>query len=250
MKVHIKEMIEIDADGLASLHDMDKNHSKFQHRFMEMLNDEKTWISPAHACLDAHLFALLCSIASTNVENFFIEAGANNGLRQSNTLVFEQIFGWKGLLVEPVTYNYEKCRIYRKKETKCVHGCLSFYDGEIEGCFDDLVQSLRKEQDHGLGTGCTDNHIKQHPKLVKTVPCFTYESICSANNVPKNYGFFVLDVEGYERNVITPNCFQTHRPALICIETDDESVIEDIVNQDYKVIKKMSHNFFLGDTTL
>lgn len=32
----------------------------------------------------------------------FIEAGANNGIRQSNTYYLEAVRGWKGILVEPV----------------------------------------------------------------------------------------------------------------------------------------------------
>src|SRR3954452_5124823 len=33
---------------------------------------------------------------------FFIEAGAHDGLTQSNTALLEFCFGWKGLLVEPI----------------------------------------------------------------------------------------------------------------------------------------------------
>ena len=33
---------------------------------------------------------------------FFIEAGANDGLKQSNTFYLESRRGWRGLLVEPI----------------------------------------------------------------------------------------------------------------------------------------------------
>ena len=35
-------------------------------------------------------------------KGFFIEAGANDGVTQSNTLFFERHRGWRGLLVEPI----------------------------------------------------------------------------------------------------------------------------------------------------
>ena len=35
-------------------------------------------------------------------DGFYIEAGANDGLNQSNTVFFERHRGWTGLLVEPL----------------------------------------------------------------------------------------------------------------------------------------------------
>ena len=32
---------------------------------------------------------------------FFIEAGAHDGVNQSNTYLIEKVLGWNGLLVEP-----------------------------------------------------------------------------------------------------------------------------------------------------
>ena len=32
----------------------------------------------------------------------FVEAGANDGIRQSNTYYLEKVLGWKGVLVEPM----------------------------------------------------------------------------------------------------------------------------------------------------
>jgi len=41
---------------------------------------------------------------------FFIEAGANDGVNQSNTLMYEQKYGWSGLLIEPSFIKYEECK--------------------------------------------------------------------------------------------------------------------------------------------
>src|SRR5262245_53916520 len=35
-------------------------------------------------------------------DGFFVEAGANDGIRQSNTYWFERFRGWRGILVEGV----------------------------------------------------------------------------------------------------------------------------------------------------
>jgi hypothetical protein len=37
-----------------------------------------------------------------NFDNgYFIECGANDGIRQSNTLYYEKEKGWRGVLIEP-----------------------------------------------------------------------------------------------------------------------------------------------------
>src|SRR5437773_417214 len=46
---------------------------------------------------------------------FFIEAGANDGIAQSNTLYFENYLGWRGLLIEPIPELAQKCRSNRPR---------------------------------------------------------------------------------------------------------------------------------------
>src|SRR5439155_17808987 len=48
-------------------------------------------------------------------KGFFVEAGANDGIKQSNTLFFEKYYRWKGILIEPIPELAEKCRINRPK---------------------------------------------------------------------------------------------------------------------------------------
>ena len=40
---------------------------------------------------------------------FFIEVGAYDGVKQSNTKIFEDCFGWTGLMVEPSRDIYQRC---------------------------------------------------------------------------------------------------------------------------------------------
>lgn len=43
----------------------------------------------------------------------FVEAGANNGIDQSNTVLLENNFGWSGLLVEPNPHKFKECQANR-----------------------------------------------------------------------------------------------------------------------------------------
>ena len=46
----------------------------------------------------------------TKRHGIFVEAGANDGVSQSNTLYFERYLNWRGLLVEPVPALAEECK--------------------------------------------------------------------------------------------------------------------------------------------
>lgn len=53
----------------------------------------------------------------------FIEAGANDGLNQSNTLFLARVRSWQGILVEPVPRLFERCKKNRT-ESFCVNAAL------------------------------------------------------------------------------------------------------------------------------
>jgi hypothetical protein len=55
---------------------------------------------------------------------FFFEAGANDGVRQSNTLYFEESRGWRGILVEPIPNRFLDCVVNRPKASS--NGALLF----------------------------------------------------------------------------------------------------------------------------
>ncbi len=250
MKFNINNFFEISAEELEKIYSNTGDFSQFKRKFQSDLIRNGTWTSPSLQALDATMFSLISEIQNPKIEKFFIEAGANNGLRQSNSFVFEQCFGWKGLLVEPIKYNYDLCKKYRGQKSKCLHACISSYDGKITGAFADILEQERIENDHGLGAGCTEEHKRIYPNLIKEVDCFKYETICKINSIPRNYALLCLDVERHEREIIDDKCFQHYRPALICIETDNKTVINDIVSQDYLLLKTIDHNFFLGDKTI
>ena len=55
----------------------------------------------------------------------FVEAGANDGINQSNTLYLESRRGWRGVLVEALPVLYEQCR--RHRPCLCRWSCTRFW---------------------------------------------------------------------------------------------------------------------------
>jgi hypothetical protein len=85
-------------------------------------------------------------------KGFFIEAGANNGLYQNNSLYLETSLKWKGLLIEPNPTRYEECK--KNRPNSIVKNCAlvskNYNEDSIKGFFNEtdyensLMGQIRK----------------------------------------------------------------------------------------------------------
>ena len=65
-----------------------------------------------------------------NFENgYYIECGANDGIRQSNTLHFEKFKGWRGVLIEP-SYKFDELVKNRSKLNFFSNNCCVSLENE------------------------------------------------------------------------------------------------------------------------
>jgi FkbM family methyltransferase len=186
---------------------------------------------------------------------YYIEAGANDGISQSNTAMFEFHLGWKGVLVEPSRLQFEKCKSVRRNST--VHNCalVSFSHGSnvIDGNFSDQAASCHS----GLMSSIIENRRQDNTPVV-SVPAKTLNSILQESNSPREIGFLSLDVEGYEKEALSGINFESFRPALIILEEVDwrnQSKIDEwesfMSNFDYKIDRMFDdgerHDFLFYD---
>ena len=154
---------------------------------------------------------------------FFIEAGACNGIWQSNTLYLETELNWHGLLIEPNPTAYEDCIGNRNNGRNIFYNCAlvsSDYNKDYaEGYFNELdyENSLMAQVivDNPLFSPDDD---RWHNKEKIKVPARKLSDILDENNI-SNIDFFSLDVEGYELNVLDGIDFSRHRPNMICVES-------------------------------
>lgn len=155
---------------------------------------------------------------------FFIEAGANDGLKQTNTFYFEKYFGWSGLLIEPIPKLFEECQKNRPncrsinaalvsktnvnstiKMTYC--GLMS----SAEGAFDSEEQ--RKE--HTIN-GKKFLKNSEHSYEV-SVPARTLTSIIDELKIPQ-IDLLSLDVEGFELEALGGLEFSRTCPKFLLVE--------------------------------
>ena len=182
----------------------------------------------------------------------FIEAGANDGLNQSNTLFLARKHGWSGILIEPVPRLYSRC-IKNRKESQCVNAALvSPQDsGKVIGLIDvDLMTQVKSSNSFeanevNLRAAEAIQGIKRREisAIGRTLSEIIHES--SFHHID----LLSLDVEGFELEVLRGLTNQAHFPNWILIETSNINGVLDFLNGRYQTVEILSeHDYFLGLT--
>ncbi|MBF9045526.1 hypothetical protein LSUCC0031_00180 [Rhodobacterales bacterium LSUCC0031] len=165
---------------------------------------------------------------------FFVEAGGNDGVSQSNTFHLEKYYGWSGFIVEPVPWlnkiaqNFRTCGI----ETSAL------------GRFSDRGLTLRLAE-NDLTTRAVSEEIDLVASIeVQIEPLSDILDRRKVNIVD----FFSLDVEGYENAVLGGIDFDRHIIKALLVETKNISSLEidwrryrdpiSITHHDYLILSK------------
>lgn len=144
-------------------------------------------------------------------DGFFIEAGAHDGISQSNTYLYEKKHGWKGLLVEPIPSAFQKCRSNR--EAIVENYALGPTDGETLTIKDFGLMSIVEYDGHEQ---YIENALKRYgePNIIE-VPVLSISTLLKKHGV-EHVDFFSLDVETYEIEVLKG--LGEYRPTYILME--------------------------------
>ena len=152
----------------------------------------------------------------------FVEVGAFDGESVSNTCYLADL-GWKGFYIEPVPEYFEKCVIRHQSNKKIkVHniaigpsdgkvriniaGYLSTIDVETRNTFKNLAWAKDK---------ITDEYVE----AVQT----TLDRYLSENDIDKEFELLVVDVEGYEWDVLKAFDVKLWSPKMVIIELHDQN---------------------------
>ncbi|XP_013402250.1 uncharacterized protein LOC106167902 [Lingula anatina] len=122
---------------------------------------------------------------------FFVEAGAADGERISNSLFFERFRNWTGVLVEANPWEFDKMTKKHRK-TNIINACLS-----------PIPHPVRMEFNYVEGLGGISDMGRKFPsgKGKGLAQCFPIHSILAALGV-NHVDYFSLDVEGAEVEIL------------------------------------------------
>jgi FkbM family methyltransferase len=167
---------------------------------------------------------------------FFVELGANDGVRQSNTYKLQKSFGWTGLLIEPSPRQFLKClenRSFGKVPAIKCAACVPFdyTDKFVEMEEADLMavsKGLYLSDDRAIAHAelgqqfLPDDRLRhQYGALARTLT-----SLLDEVNAPAIFDLLSLDVEGNEISVLQGLDFKRYTPQWILVEVYCDKVVE------------------------
>lgn len=186
-----------------------------------------------------------------NYENgFFIELGANNGYKQSNTFYLEYIKSWKGLLIEGIPELYTECKYLRinsfVENCACVssnynHDTVTMQYADLMSIVNGALKNEKKDIEH-IEKGIQCQKLKSTYSI--NVPARTLTSVIEKYN-PKKIDFLSLDVEGYEIEVLKGLDFSKYTPDYICVEARFEDEIINYLSKYYSLVERLTKHDLL-----
>lgn len=180
---------------------------------------------------------------------FFIEAGAYDGLRQSNTAWFEKRRGWRGLLVEPDPDLAAKCKVNRP--ASMVENVALVADSkttpEVELVAAGLVGMVADTRNLLDPQSYYQNRTPPSQRRIK-VGTATLSDLIDRHHIER-VDLLSLDVEGYELQALAGLDLDRHRPGAIVVECRRlEDTIEMLQPHYQQPIQLSYHDYlFLAD---
>jgi FkbM family methyltransferase len=179
---------------------------------------------------------------------FFIEAGAHDGLTQSNTALLEFSHGWTGLLVEPIPELAARCRQNRPGSIveQAALVAPDYGDASISMTYcnrSSIVAGSRgtNEADSVWLEMCRQLPDQRDVEPYEVVvPARTLSSILDDHGIGR-IDFMSLDLEGYEATALRGLDFERHRPTLLLVEiSKDLQPVDRVLAPWYTRVEQLS----------
>jgi len=257
MKSQLRRLLEIFGIGITSaqnLQELKKNqtelfklreyldfaenlkHSNFPSEVVAKALSET---SKSTAQLHQDLIALMFHEFKRN--GYFVEFGATDGVRFSNTHLLEKSYAWNGILAEPGKNWHKSLKSNRtaKIETKCVWSksdeILEFNETEIG--------ELSTLEIFSSGDMHSNQRVSGNRYNVETI---SLEDLLDRNQAPKFIEYLSIDTEGSEFQILNTFNFSKYTFGFISCEHNYTASREEV----YKLMAKQGYTRVLEDISL
>ncbi len=153
----------------------------------------------------------------------FIEVGAFDGEYVSNTSGLADI-GWNGVYIEPVPEFFSKCKFRHKKNknVKVIQTAVGAEDGSLIINIGGPLSTAHNEmRENFKNLEWAKSNFSNESTCIANLT--TLDSLLEQNMVKKGFELLVIDVEGYEWNVLKVFDIAKWKPQMIIIELHDQN---------------------------
>ena len=192
----------------------------------------------------------LIKILGNRRKGFFVELGANDGIRQSNTYMLQKKFDWTGLLIEPNPARFVECVNNRSFKRTPRMVCAACVPDDFEERF------VEMENLDLMGIACglqvsekeVKNHIQKGMQFLEN-PGLQYRygaiarrlsELLDEINAPLDFDLLSVDVEGNELAVLRGLDLNRYKPLWILAETRDSKTTEYLRDYSYIIEQQLS----------
>lgn len=182
------------------------------------MNDVIEW-APSHSYQDQDLFVI--DVLGGQVGGFFLDSGASNGRKGSNTWLLESQYGWQGVCIEPNADTFQQLKAHR--QCICLDCCLHDRDGRV-----DFLEAA------GVYGGIIDQYDPHHLAFTRRVlgdrwpdgapaptvsrRARTIRSVLRDAAAPPTIDYWSLDTEGSELTLLKSFPFDEYRLRVLTVE--------------------------------
>lgn len=193
--------------------------------------------------------AFLWDLFDGQTGGFFIEVGAYDGLLISTTYALEAA-GWTGLLVEPQPDRFRAC-VANRPHSRVVHAAVSSRGSSGTTTFQRLECAAGLHSDLASSItllGHQRSLAAEQNAAVATieVPLTTLATLLRTYSPPPRIDVVVVDVEGFEHQVLDGLEIETFRPRVLLVEDHtrgkDERTADLIRRAGFREFPMLGHN--------
>lgn len=193
------------------------------------------------------------NIFGYKTDGTFIEIGANDGQCFSNTCFLADI-GWRGVYVEPINEYYKKCksRHEKNKNISVLNKAISSKEEEITLYKGGVLSTASKKaydnfQKISWAKGCFSGKTQSSQAI-------TIETLLEQEKIEPFFDLMVIDVEGYEWEVLKNFKIHLWKPTLVvielhdnvpnykCLEEECNNIVDFFEKHNYKAVYKDNTN--------
>ncbi|KAI8109868.1 hypothetical protein M9434_001147 [Picochlorum sp. BPE23] len=169
---------------------------------------------------------------------YFLEFGARDGVQHSNTYYFDRIFGYDGVLLEPVPVDYNKAIVSRERYGVSVYHGLAcgrtlsteaskkfVFDVNLEG-LGMVADEKKDEKVKKLKDLASERNQKPHVSEL-TLRCLDVQQHVKVNGID-SLVIMSVDCEGCELDVLKDFDFVVTPVSILLVEINKD--LEDILN--------------------
>ncbi len=147
---------------------------------------------------------------------YFVEFGATDGVRLSNTYLLEQALHWRGLCVEPNPRFFELLR--RNRGCSVSNACIGPHSGEwVDFVFAEEYGGMARDLDRDMHAATRRAYAASTANRVSLRTTSLHELLL-AHGAPQDIDYLSVDTEGSEYAILSTFPFDRWNVRLITVE--------------------------------